>query len=68
MLAKPLFHRGPHLAACAAKRSSKPGTKMRRGAAEAVTAAVPIRPLRLVKERAAGIRGMVVRLEWRFDR
>lgn len=33
--------RGPHLAACEARRSSAPGRKKKKGAAEAVTAAVP---------------------------
>ena len=56
--AKPLFHLGPHFAACAASRSSAPGRKNRRGTAEAVTATPPTTPLERVKDRAAGRAGM----------
>lgn len=68
MCEKPLFHRGPHLAACAASRSSAPGRKKRSGAADAVTATPPMTPLERAKDRAAGrgmlmfvVRGIVVR-------
>jgi len=64
---KPLFHRGPHFAACAANRSSKPGSNMRRGAAEAVTATAPMAPWEREKARAFGMRVMfviVARLEF----
>jgi hypothetical protein len=57
---KPLFHRGPHFAACAANRSSKPGSSMRRGAAEAVTATAPMAPCEREKARAFGMRVMFV--------
>ena len=53
--ANPRFHRGPHFAACAASRSSAPGTKKRRGAAEAVPATPTRRPVERVTERALGI-------------
>jgi hypothetical protein len=42
------------LAACAARRSSKPGTKKRRGAAEATPAEEMRRPVLRVKVRGAG--------------
>jgi hypothetical protein len=53
--ANPRFHRGPHFAACAAKRSSAPGMKKRRGEAVATPAAPTMTPVERVKVRALGI-------------
>jgi hypothetical protein len=59
MWENPRFHRGPHFAAWAARRSSAPGRKKRRGAAEAVTATPPMMPLERAKDRAAGMGAML---------
>jgi hypothetical protein len=53
--ANPRFHRGPHFAACAAKRSSAPGMKKRRGEAVAMAPAPTMTPVERVKARACGI-------------
>ena len=47
--ANPRFHRGPHFAACAAKRSSAPGMKKRRGEAVAKAPAPTMTPVERVK-------------------
>jgi hypothetical protein len=58
--ANPRFHRGPHFAACAAKRSSAPGMKKRRGEAVATPAAPTMMPVERVKVRGLGIMIAVV--------